>query len=191
MFAMAALSGDENMMSALTTPGKDLHDQTALRAFNITMYAPDGRVVSEDELVELAKKDLKAFEDFQKTLTYVDQRGRRLTRKAFKDGIRVSSKSLNFGTRINRANFMICATQKVCRSKTAELSGKPYSRSRAIRTEGRHEPRGGQGQSTGAAETITPPRGRGIAPAMKRCAGPAVMQGSRITTLDKFVIPCV
>lgn len=110
MFALAALSGDAHMWDALTTPGKDLHDTTALEAFRITMYGPDGQVVPEQLLLDLAAKDPKwdrkdsEFSRFQAQLIYADQRGRRLTRKQFKDGIRVSAKNLNFGIPYGRGS---------------------------------------------------------------------------------------
>lgn len=104
LFVLAALSGDMNMWQALSTPGRDLHDLTAITAFKLRVYAPDGREVPETELVELAKAHLaeggaesKAFKEFVKTLTYVDQKGKRMTRDEFKETIRVSAKNVNFG----------------------------------------------------------------------------------------------
>lgn len=103
MFALAGLSGDARMWDALTTPGKDLHDTTALEAFGIKMYGPDGMEVPEEYMLKLAENDpnwdspTSEFSKLQKQLIYVDQRGRRLSRKQFKDGIRVSAKNLNFG----------------------------------------------------------------------------------------------
>lgn len=105
MFALAALSGDRTMMDALNTPGKDLHDLTAITAFKISVVDANGVPVPEDYLLGLAAKDVEKygtcegheFEAVQKTLFYVDQRGRTLSRKQMKETIRVSAKSLNFG----------------------------------------------------------------------------------------------
>ena len=97
MFILAALSHDQTMWAGLNTPGKDLHDLTAITAFGLTVLGPDGNQMPEHILLDLAKRDKKAFEQLQSQLIYLDQRGRRLTRKQFKDGIRVSAKNLNFG----------------------------------------------------------------------------------------------
>lgn len=104
LFVLAALSGDTNMWAALSTPGRDLHDLTAITAFKLRVCDPAGREVPESELVELATAHLaeggsesKAFKDFVKTLTYVDQKGKRMTRDEFKETIRVSAKNVNFG----------------------------------------------------------------------------------------------
>jgi DNA polymerase-1 len=110
MFVLAALSGDNAMLEALTTPGRDLHDLTAVTAFGLVMYTPDGRVVTEDELVTMAcadpdwEDDDSEFAKFRDSLIYVDQRGRKLTRKEFKGGIRVSAKNLNFGIPYGRGS---------------------------------------------------------------------------------------
>ena len=100
LFTLAALSGDENMIDALTTPGKDLHDMTACSAFGIVKLGTDGGEISDDQIVAIAKElgvESKEFKDLQKHIVYVDQKGHRMTRDAFKSGIRVSAKNLNFG----------------------------------------------------------------------------------------------
>jgi len=105
MFALAALSGDATMLGALRTPGKDLHDLTAITAFKIQVLDSSGVLVPEEYLLNLAAADVEKygtceghdFEAFQKTLLYLDQRGKQLPRKVFKNTLRVSSKSLNFG----------------------------------------------------------------------------------------------
>ena len=104
LFTMANLSQDENMIKALTTPGLDLHDKTAVDSFGLHMFDANGHEVSEDDLVALAAKlkdaggaDSDEFQHFMKELVYVDQQNERLTRAAFKSGIRVSAKSINFG----------------------------------------------------------------------------------------------
>jgi uracil-DNA glycosylase len=105
MFVLAVLSGDSTMYDALTTPGKDLHSTTAITAFGIKTLDSNGNEVGADYLLRLAQQDVDTygtcegheFEKFQKQLIYLDQRDRRLTHKAFKDGIRVSAKNLNFG----------------------------------------------------------------------------------------------
>lgn len=110
MFVLAALSDDDVMWDALTTPGRDLHDLTAIEAFKITVCGPDGNVVPDSYLLELAAKDPNyeaddsEFSKFQNQLLYVDQRGRTLTRKEFKSGIRVSAKNLNFGIPYGRGS---------------------------------------------------------------------------------------
>ena len=105
MFALAALSGDRTMMDALNTPGKDLHDLTAITAFKISVVDANGVPVPEDYLLGLAAKDVEKygtcegheFEAVQGKLFYLNQRGKALSRKEFKSTLRVSSKSLNFG----------------------------------------------------------------------------------------------
>jgi len=97
LFVLAKLSGDDNMWSALTTPGKDLHDNTAITAFDLTLLDPDGNPIDEAFLLELAKTDIAKFEEYQKNLIYMDQLGKKYSRKEFKSGIRVSAKALNFG----------------------------------------------------------------------------------------------
>lgn len=100
LFVLAALSGDTNMMEALTTPGKDLHDLTSITAFGFKVYTSDGVQISDDEPVKVARKygvDSKEFKSFMKSLVYVDSSGRKLTRDEFKDTIRVAGKAINFG----------------------------------------------------------------------------------------------
>lgn len=97
LFVLAYLSGDSNMVTALTTPGKDLHDITTIRSFNIKVSYPDGREVVEQDLLDLAKKDKKAFKRLQETLLYTDQRGKIMDRETFKETIRVSGKNIGFG----------------------------------------------------------------------------------------------
>jgi DNA polymerase-1 len=104
MFILAALSKDQTMWQALNTPGKDLHDLTAITAFGLTVLGPDGNPIPEQILLDLAKTNKKEFEALQSKLVYLDQRGRRLTRKQFKDGIRVSAKNLNFGIPYGRGS---------------------------------------------------------------------------------------
>lgn len=97
LFVLAALSGDRNMMDALSTPGKDLHDLTAITAFGLKVLGADNQLVSDAQMQAEALKGKKSFEEFQQSLTYVDQRGKRMSRSEFKSGIRVSAKNLNFG----------------------------------------------------------------------------------------------
>jgi DNA polymerase I-like protein with 3'-5' exonuclease and polymerase domains len=51
----------------------------------------------EQQLLDMAAEDIDAFEEFQKQLIYLDQRGNHMSRSEFKSGIRVSAKNLNFG----------------------------------------------------------------------------------------------
>ena len=97
LFVLAGLSGDQNMMTALTTPGKDLHDLTAVNSFKLRVIDKEGRDVPEEYMLALAKKDKKEFEAFQKALRYINQQGKTLSRSEFKDTIRVAAKSVNFG----------------------------------------------------------------------------------------------
>lgn len=101
LFTMANLSQDQNMIKALTTPGLDLHDKTAVDSFGLHMFDENGHEVSEDDLVALAASlkdaggaDSEEFQHFMKALTYVDQHNGRMSRAEFKSGIRVSAKSI-------------------------------------------------------------------------------------------------
>jgi len=110
LFVLAGLSGDETMWEALTTPGKDLHDKTAFDSFGIRIFNDKGVELTEAHLVTIAKiiNDDELFKDhYLPTLTYVDQKGRQLTRKQFKAGIRVSSKNINFGIPYGRGSKAI------------------------------------------------------------------------------------
>lgn len=114
MFVAANISGDQNMLKALTTPGLDLHDKTAVDSFGLHMVDENGREVTEDDLVKMAA-DLKdsggaeseEFQHFMKTLTYVEKNGNRLTRAQFKNTLRVASKAINFGTMYGRGSRAI------------------------------------------------------------------------------------
>jgi DNA polymerase-1 len=112
LFVLAALSGDMTMWDALTTPGKDLHDMTAISAFQLRVLKPDGTPQDEAELLQMAKDDLDMFEKYQKTLLYVDQRGKQMSRGDFKSGIRVSAKNLNFGIPYGRGALDIARQVK-------------------------------------------------------------------------------
>lgn len=105
LFVLAALSGDQNMWKALSTPGRDLHDLTAITAFRLVVVDAAGNEVPEQHLVDLAAqlKDVggaesKEFKTYQKQLIYIDGKGKRMTRDEFKSTIRVSAKNVNFGT---------------------------------------------------------------------------------------------
>lgn len=97
LFVLAALSEDENMWAALTTPGMDLHDQTAITGFGLEVLLPDGSVADPDQLLKLAAVNYEAFEKLQAMLRYRDQRGHIMSRTEFKNTIRVSAKNINFG----------------------------------------------------------------------------------------------
>lgn len=97
LFVLAALADDDVMLSALSTPGRDLHDMTAITSFKLRVRDAYGADVPDDFLVAMAKKDPDAFKAFQGTLQYVTAKGEILSRDAFKNGIRVSAKNLNFG----------------------------------------------------------------------------------------------
>jgi hypothetical protein len=105
MFVLARLSDDTTMIDALTTPGRDLHDKTAIDAFGVVVEDENGNEVPDQFLLDLAAKDFKKygttegheFEAYQKKLIYATQKGEKLSRGSFKSGIRVSAKALNFG----------------------------------------------------------------------------------------------
>lgn len=106
LFTLANLSQDENMLKALTTPGLDLHDKTATDAFSLAMFDGDGTKVSEDDLIRLAGEmggaESEEYEKFMKSLVYVDQHGKKMTRAEFKSSIRVAAKAINFGIAYGR-----------------------------------------------------------------------------------------
>lgn len=109
LFCMANITGDENMIKTLTTPGLDLHDKTTVGSFGFHVYDDAGREVSEDDLVRMAA-DLKdqggaesdEYQHFMKTLVYVDAHGNKMTRAQFKSGPRVSGKAISFGVPYGR-----------------------------------------------------------------------------------------
>lgn len=127
LFVLAGLSGDQNMMSALSTPGKDLHDLTAITAFGLSVIDDQGNTVPEQILLDMAAQDVMKygtdegheFEAYQKTLRYVNQRGHTMTRGEFKSTIRVSAKNLNFGIPYGRGAQDI-AVQVKAETGTAE-----------------------------------------------------------------------
>lgn len=101
LFVLAALSGDPNMWAALSTPGRDLHDLTAINAFKLKVLGPNNEEIPEQVLIDLAAAnkeeggaESKAFKSFIKQLTYLDLKGNRMSRDEFKNTIRVSAKNL-------------------------------------------------------------------------------------------------
>jgi len=112
LFVLAALSGDEVMWGTLTTPGKDMHDMTAISSFHLSVLGPDGNPMPEDYLLTLAKDDMAAFEKLQKQLMYLDLQGERMSRADFKNTIRVSAKNLNFGIPYGRGSMDIARQVK-------------------------------------------------------------------------------
>lgn len=97
LFVLAYLSGDQTMRDTLTTPGKDMHDMTAITSFGLVVLGPDNKPIDEQILLDLAAKDEEKFKELQSQLIYVDQQGKRMTRSVFKNTLRISSKNLNFG----------------------------------------------------------------------------------------------
>lgn len=115
LFTIANLSGDPEMLSALTTPGRDMHDSTALTSFGIAMIDTNGNVVPESRLVELAKewgKDSKTFEEYMSAMRYRMSDGSVISRKAFKSGIRISAKAINFGIMYGRGGKAVAMQVK-------------------------------------------------------------------------------
>lgn len=100
LFTLANISGDQNMLRLLTTPGLDLHDSTTVTSFGMRMVDESGKEVTEDDLVALATRigaDSDEFTHYMKAMTYVQIDGKVLTRSDFKAGPRINAKSLNFG----------------------------------------------------------------------------------------------
>lgn len=100
LFTMANISGDENMVRLLTTPGLDLHDSTTLSSFSMKMLDENDKEVTEDDLVVLAAKvgaESDEFSHYMKAMRYLQVDGKIITRAQFKSGPRISAKSLNFG----------------------------------------------------------------------------------------------
>lgn len=109
LFVLAGLSGDFVMMEALTTPGKDLHDLTAINSFGLIVLL-EGKPIEEQWLLDLARSDEPTFKKVQQHLVYMDKKNRMMTRDEFKDTVRVSAKSINFGIPYGRGAAAI-ATQ--------------------------------------------------------------------------------
>lgn len=111
LFVLGYLSGDKNMISALETPGVDLHDRTTIQSFGITVQYPDGSPALENDLISLAKLDKKQFDNVKKTLQYIDAKGNKLTTAQFKL-LRVAGKSISFGLPYGRGPQAIAVQVK-------------------------------------------------------------------------------
>lgn len=123
LFTMAELSGDQNMLKTLKTPGKDLHDKTTIDGFGIKVHGADGHIVDEDEILTRAmavfleckggtpdfdkRKYEKGIDAIMSPLIYIDQAGKSMTRKQFKNSARVAGKSINFGIPYGRGGDSI------------------------------------------------------------------------------------
>jgi uracil-DNA glycosylase family 4 len=113
LFVLAGLSGDEVMMAALTTPGKDLHDITTISSFNIKCVDADGKEVDPSEdpaILDMAKNDPEKHEAYIDGMTYHLPSGKVLSRGEFKKGLRTAGKAVNFGISYGRGAAAI-ATQ--------------------------------------------------------------------------------
>jgi DNA polymerase-1 len=113
LFVLAGLSGDEVMMGALTTPGKDLHDITTISSFNIKCVDADGKEVDPSEdpaILDMAKNDPEKHEAYIDGMTYHLPSGKVLSRGEFKKGLRTAGKAVNFGISYGRGAAAI-ATQ--------------------------------------------------------------------------------
>jgi uracil-DNA glycosylase family 4 len=113
LFVLAGLSGDEVMMGALTTPGKDLHDITTISSFNIKCVDAEGKEVDPSEdpaILEMAKNDPEQHESYIDGMTYHLPSGKVLSRGEFKKGLRTAGKAVNFGISYGRGAAAI-ATQ--------------------------------------------------------------------------------
>lgn len=101
LFVLAYLSGDKNMIRNLETPGLDLHDNTAITAFKMrVLHSSTQQPVNEQEMLELARRDIDAFKAVQAGFLYLDARNKVVTREKFSEGPRVGAKALNFGARL-------------------------------------------------------------------------------------------
>lgn len=114
MFVAANVTGDQNMLKALTTPGLDLHDKTAVDSFGLHMFDEAGHEVSEDDLIALAAQlkdqggdESDEFQHFMKALTYIGKNGEKMSRSTFKSTLRVASKAINFGVMYGRGSRAI------------------------------------------------------------------------------------
>lgn len=94
LFVLSHVSGDANMIKLLTTPGKDMHSQTAIDAFSLEVLDEKLEPVDDDYAVKFATEDLKAFEDWQDTWHYREQNGNVITQAKFKKGSRQAAKSV-------------------------------------------------------------------------------------------------
>ena len=109
LFVLMSMSNDENMRKMLCTPGLDMHDHTACSSFGLTMLDPDGNVVTEEQLMELAandpdwEKDESAYSQFKSKLRYRYEDGTIISRSEMKKGLRVSAKSVSFGIAYGRS----------------------------------------------------------------------------------------
>ncbi len=106
---MAYLGEDEVMISALTTPGKDLHTETAVGSFKLVRLNADETLWDETEMLALAKKDMKAFKKLQETFKYKTPQGEIITQSAMEKRFRSSAKSVNFGIAYGRGAKDIAA----------------------------------------------------------------------------------
>ena len=118
LFTLAGLSGDENMMRTLTTPGLDMHDRTAVDGFSLQTYDATGTLVTEPVLLETANAlwiehgggtpgfDKNGFDDalehYKSGFLYHHPSGEILTRKQFKSTLRIGAKGINFGIMYGR-----------------------------------------------------------------------------------------
>lgn len=110
LFVLAYVSGDENMIAALTTPGIDLHTKTAVGSFGMFRHLPDGTEVTEAMAKSWAGSNKAEYEKLESTFLYRTSTGKVLTHSEFKDSIRVAAKAINFGIPYGRGAAAI-ATQ--------------------------------------------------------------------------------
>jgi DNA polymerase I-like protein with 3'-5' exonuclease and polymerase domains len=97
LFVLSGLSDDHAMTGDLTTPGKDVHTSTTLDSFKIQRLWPDMSPVDDAQVLDLAKKDLAAFEKLEKTFIYKNARGKCVTHEEFKGSVRTAGKAVSFG----------------------------------------------------------------------------------------------
>jgi len=97
LFTIAYLGEDAVMISALTTPGKDLHTETAVNSFKLIRLNEDETLWDETEMLKLAKDDPKAFKKLKKTFKYKTMTGVIIGQEKMEKQFRGSAKAINFG----------------------------------------------------------------------------------------------
>jgi len=97
LFVMAYLSGDANLIECLTTPGRDLHTETAMESFNIKFMDPnDNHFISVDEMIERAKHNKGEFKLWQKKWIVING-DKQETFDEFNKTLRTAAKAVTYG----------------------------------------------------------------------------------------------
>jgi len=96
LFVLSHVAGDLNMIKLLTTPGKDMHRQTAIDAFDLEVLDEKLEPVDDDYAVKFATEDLDNFEEWQAKWQYRQPNGEVLSHSTMKKGPRANAKSVNY-----------------------------------------------------------------------------------------------